>query len=627
MKFDINYYELLEVRETASSEVISMAYKALARKYHPDLYKGDNNFATEMMKKINEAYDVLSNPEKRKQYDDYLSYLKNFTNTNKKEQNENYYYEKKESQYSHENNRRNQESTNKDNSTTSEESNKQKKNKGWRLFYVAFTLIIIAFYFYPNLFNYIGKNNSENFNGNYSLELQYTKGLEKFYAKKYEEASAIFEDLNNYKNSKELVLKCKYNIANIYYYEKNYEKALYLFEELGEFSNSAQKADYCRNNIYNEINAVESTAKNEITEYKDNLNYSNSQTSNIINYEITDSVDNKHPSISEIENHSENNNIKENENKEVSLNDATIEAEVRIKLGKPLGSLTISDLLMITDINVYTNTKPKVYLNDLVYMENLKTFVGARCSISDLNPLKELKNLTYIDIGNNPITDLNPLSNLTKLQVLHINSDGPSDYTDISFLKSLSNLVELHLNVTWVNDLSPILSLTNLKTLKIDYSTKYKTIDVNMFMELPNLMQLVINGKEVQIIKDLPPNDSTNSQNLKEPSNIDESKLIKEFGGIWLQKVYLNDGTEYISVFTINIKERSLTWVVDHYFEEYDFHEHQEYSYPIKIVSQKKLEFFQAGSSTATDSLELNSDGTLTRTFYENNDKKILTRE
>jgi Leucine-rich repeat (LRR) protein len=374
-------------------------------------------------------------------------------------------------------------------------------------------------------------------------------------------------------------------------------------------------AEYCRKSIESKMNTVDSVVKNEVS--------GNSQTNNTINYETTETVETEHTSISEIE----NNNIKENENKEVSLMDATIEAEVRKRLGKPLGSLTISDLLMITDINVYTNTEPKVYLNDLVYMENLQTFVGARCSISDLNPLKELKNLTYMDIGNNPITDLTPLSNLTELQVLHINSDGPSDYTDISFLKSLSNLVELHLDVTMVNDLSPILSLTNLKTLKIDYSTKYKTIDVNTFMELPNLKQYVVNGKEVSIEKELTPIDDEKNQNLNETFNIDESKLIKEFWGIWLQKVYLNDGTEDISVFTINIKERSLIWVIDYYYEEYDFHEHQEYNYPIKIVSQNKLEFFQAGSSTATDSLELNSDGTLTRTFYGNNDKKILIRE
>ena len=66
----MTYYEILEVSESASKEVIHMAYKALAKKYHPDVFKGDYNFANSKMKQINEAYEVLSNPEKRKVYDD-----------------------------------------------------------------------------------------------------------------------------------------------------------------------------------------------------------------------------------------------------------------------------------------------------------------------------------------------------------------------------------------------------------------------------------------------------------------------------------------------------------------------------------------------------------------------------
>ena len=56
----MTYYEVLEVSENASEEVIRMAYKALCRKYHPDVYKGDEKFANEMMSLINEAYNVLS---------------------------------------------------------------------------------------------------------------------------------------------------------------------------------------------------------------------------------------------------------------------------------------------------------------------------------------------------------------------------------------------------------------------------------------------------------------------------------------------------------------------------------------------------------------------------------------
>ena len=69
---NMNYYEILQVSENASDEVIHMAYKALAKKYHPDLYQGDMQFAERKMKEINEAFDVLSNTYKRAQYDDYL---------------------------------------------------------------------------------------------------------------------------------------------------------------------------------------------------------------------------------------------------------------------------------------------------------------------------------------------------------------------------------------------------------------------------------------------------------------------------------------------------------------------------------------------------------------------------
>ncbi|WP_415967976.1 J domain-containing protein [Emergencia timonensis] len=69
----MNYYELLEIREDASDEVIKMAYKALLRKYHPDIYKGDPEFAHEMTAKLNEAYGVLSDPEQKMIYDMMIS--------------------------------------------------------------------------------------------------------------------------------------------------------------------------------------------------------------------------------------------------------------------------------------------------------------------------------------------------------------------------------------------------------------------------------------------------------------------------------------------------------------------------------------------------------------------------
>ena len=66
-------YEILQVSENASEEIIEKAYKVLAKKYHPDLQQeADKKNAEAMMKKINEAYEILGNKEKRVEYDNQL---------------------------------------------------------------------------------------------------------------------------------------------------------------------------------------------------------------------------------------------------------------------------------------------------------------------------------------------------------------------------------------------------------------------------------------------------------------------------------------------------------------------------------------------------------------------------
>lgn len=75
-----NYYEILEVSENASYEIIEKAYRTLAKKYHPDINSSNNiNWSEDRFKELTEAYRVLSNPALRTQYDEEMGLVsKNF---------------------------------------------------------------------------------------------------------------------------------------------------------------------------------------------------------------------------------------------------------------------------------------------------------------------------------------------------------------------------------------------------------------------------------------------------------------------------------------------------------------------------------------------------------------------
>ena len=82
-----DYYEILEVNEKASSEIIEKAYKTLVKKYHPDLYSTvEKKQAEKKLKDINEAYQILSDSFLRSEYDLELQKEKNRNQKQEKKQ-------------------------------------------------------------------------------------------------------------------------------------------------------------------------------------------------------------------------------------------------------------------------------------------------------------------------------------------------------------------------------------------------------------------------------------------------------------------------------------------------------------------------------------------------------------
>ncbi len=76
----MTHYEILGVSKTASQEEIKSAYKKLIKKYHPDLYQGDKNYAVKKTQEINVAYDILSDKNKKDDYDSTITYSSTSTN-------------------------------------------------------------------------------------------------------------------------------------------------------------------------------------------------------------------------------------------------------------------------------------------------------------------------------------------------------------------------------------------------------------------------------------------------------------------------------------------------------------------------------------------------------------------
>lgn len=87
----MNYYDILKINKNASHQEIKTSYKKLIKRYHPDLYPGNKIKAETITRNLNEAYEILSDPEKKRIYD--LSLEEQINENNKQYNSDNSVYD------------------------------------------------------------------------------------------------------------------------------------------------------------------------------------------------------------------------------------------------------------------------------------------------------------------------------------------------------------------------------------------------------------------------------------------------------------------------------------------------------------------------------------------------------
>jgi hypothetical protein len=179
------------------------------------------------------------------------------------------------------------------------------------------------------------------------------------------------------------------------------------------------------------------------------------------------------------------------------------------------GNLKVSDLSPLKDLkNLTTLDIHDTLVSDLSPLKDLKNLTRLDLSytvVSDLSPLKDLKNLTRLDLSyDHRVSDLSPLKDLKNLTTLNLIANG-GGVSDLSPLKDLENLTTLNLSFNHrISDLSPLKDLKNLTTLNLYDATGVS--DLSPLKDLENLTTLNVIGTGVRDLSPL--KDLKNLKNL-----------------------------------------------------------------------------------------------------------------
>jgi internalin A len=172
----------------------------------------------------------------------------------------------------------------------------------------------------------------------------------------------------------------------------------------------------------------------------------------------------------------------------VDFESKEIEAEVRKKLPKPEGPITIADLGKLRSLNLSQLKLADLDVCVFSRMKGLKELFLGPGTYDDLSPISSATQMESLRASISQVKDIKPLEKLTLLDRLDL---GRTQITDVKPLASLTKLSELQLDDTAVEDVSPLAKLTLLTTLSLK-RTRVK--DVSALKDLKKLKFLYTGG-------------------------------------------------------------------------------------------------------------------------------------
>lgn len=171
--------------------------------------------------------------------------------------------------------------------------------------------------------------------------------------------------------------------------------------------------------------------------------------------------------------------------------DAALEAQVRLKLTKAKGDVSVADLAKVRSLNLSQQKVNELDPCIFPHFTNLKDLFLGQGKLDDLGPIAGLKNIESLRASLNRVTDLKPLEKLVKMDRLDL---GHTRVADVTPLASLVNLTDLQLDDTQVADLKPLAACVKLERLSIQ-RTNVK--DVSPLKALDHLKFLYTTGAPI----------------------------------------------------------------------------------------------------------------------------------